>query len=383
MKIILLILLNLPLLISAQNVIKGKVIDASSNKAISDATIYVNGTTIGTTSDMEGNFTLEKAPIPCYLGVSHVEYKPSMIDFSKANITTLIIKLDIRNVQLQQISVSDINRRQTNINIFKNNFIGSDYFGQKAILLNDNNLFFTHEYQDKKTKLPSSMRITSADGPTIKHEKDGNYITHKKKISTSVKTNASLNIDMPYLGYNLQAELIDYLQEYGDGFSSQCSFLGYYFFIPYKKHLIKYDKRRKEAYYNSSLHFCRALYNKALKANGYQILEITGEGKSEKTLMIDLDSLNTYRKDNTLFITGLKDRMFTILYNCKSDGSPKDLNTHKLNPGPQSLMFFSKDTCQISSNGIISNNNILFGGSISEKKVGAMLPENYYPEEKK
>jgi hypothetical protein len=379
MRFILFLLLNLPLILSAQNNVKGKVIDFKTNKAISDATVYVNGTTIGTTTNLEGEFLLEDIPIPCYIGVSHVEYKPGMIDFTKDNISMLTIKINKRNVQLHQVKITDRNKRYKNVYAFKRDFIGIDYFGSKAKLLDDTPLFFTHKKKTKKVLFPEGMvfQENPRNESKLVYEKGKRYIQYKKNVATEVFANAPLVIDLPYLGYTIQSELVNYISEYDK--NRECSFLAYYYFTPYKKHLRKYDRRRKKAYYNSSMHFGRALYHNELKKNGYQLFETIGKGNEKRNIAVDLQTIRTYIKDNTIYIIGLQDKHFTIIYNGKRDGTPIDLNTHQLRSGPQSMIYFSSNTCKIKSNGTVSDNNILFGGSISEKKVGAILPENYFP----
>jgi len=383
MRTLLFIMLFLPFMALGQNKLEGKVIDETNGIGICNVTIYVNGTTIGTISDKEGYFILENVSLPCNIGFSHIKYEPSMIRVTNTEANNCTIILKPRNIQLKQVKISNNNRRTHNVYKFKANFLGQDYFGKQAKLLNDKDLFFTHDYKPKKIKIPKGVTFDRRPGKSFKivHEKDGDYIIKSRAINTKVKASAPLIIDLPYLGYKIQTELINYIVEFNEDHSQTCSFLGYYYFQTYELKLRKYENRRKKAYYNSSLHFCRSLYNKELKKNGYQLLEVTGEKKNNtlKTKLISIDTLNTIKENNSIKLIGLKGKHFTILYNCKSNGSPIDLNTHRLKSGPQSIIYFNSDTCKINSNGIVSDNNILFSGKISKKKVGALLPENYYP----
>lgn len=382
MKSIIFLLLLFPIAVFSQKNLEGRVID-NNNSGISNATIFINGTTIGTISDSNGYFILENVTAPCHIGVSHIKYEPNMINFKDTTYSNITIFLKARNIQLKQVKVSNRNKRANNVNSFKNNFLGYDYFGKMAILLNDNDLFFTNKYVYKETKMPKNLTLYGDIKKEIIHKNDGDYIIHKEITNKSVSAKAPLKIDLPYLGYRIHTELIDYQVNWNNNHNQMCTFLGYYFFTPYKPERRKYIIRRKKAYYNSSLHFCRSIYKNQLKNNGFQLLEVTENSrlKTRETKLINRDSLNIVFQNNVLQIIGLKGKHFTIIYNCRSNGSPKDLNTHKLNSGPQSLIYFNSDTCKINSNGIISDNSIIFGGSISEKKVGALLPENYSPNE--
>jgi hypothetical protein len=43
--------------------------------------------------------------------------------------------------------------------------------------------------------------------------------------------------------------------------------------------------------------------------------------------------------------------------------------------------MFVSDSCRFRKNGTCGDNNIVFKGKMSEKKVGNMLPDDYYPDE--
>lgn len=55
-KTILFLLIFLPQVLLAQNMLSGKIIDNDSGKAVAGANIYINNTTIGRMSNEEGFF---------------------------------------------------------------------------------------------------------------------------------------------------------------------------------------------------------------------------------------------------------------------------------------------------------------------------------------
>jgi len=59
----------------AQNVIKGTVFDKKYKEPLTGAAILVEGTTNGTTADIDGNFEIKIGPGNYTLVVSYVSYK--------------------------------------------------------------------------------------------------------------------------------------------------------------------------------------------------------------------------------------------------------------------------------------------------------------------
>jgi len=66
--ILLISLITICLFANAQNIINGKVVDVDENELIG-ANVYFTGTTLGTTTDLDGNFTLKAASFPTSLTV--------------------------------------------------------------------------------------------------------------------------------------------------------------------------------------------------------------------------------------------------------------------------------------------------------------------------
>ena len=64
---------------SHAQVIIGKVIDADNGKSIPNASVYLNGTSKGTTSNSEGNFRLNTAEKNIPLIVSSIGYQSETI----------------------------------------------------------------------------------------------------------------------------------------------------------------------------------------------------------------------------------------------------------------------------------------------------------------
>ncbi|ELR71083.1 TonB-dependent receptor [Fulvivirga imtechensis AK7] len=86
----------------AQNFITGKVIDSETQVSLPGVHITISGTTQGTTTDLQGNFTLG-VPAGNQLTFSYVGYEPETISITEKALT---IRLKQSFVQLNQVVVS-------------------------------------------------------------------------------------------------------------------------------------------------------------------------------------------------------------------------------------------------------------------------------------
>lgn len=195
---------------------------------------------------------------------------------------------------------------------------------------------------------------------------------------------APLLVDLPLLGYRLRIDLVDFTIEYANQ-QSLCNFLGYYYFQPYddgKLSAKKIEKNRELVYYNSTQHFFRSLYEKKLDQNGYRLGVLKdSQLKGIKYFNpVSIDSHVRYGADNMMQIVGLKDSTFSMIYYGKGNGAPIDLTGRKAAASSflKSEIFFLNDTCIVIKDGIAPNNNVRFGGEISEKMVGSFLPNDYF-----
>ena len=83
----------------AQSNISGKIIDGTTNETLIGATVIVQGTTNGTTSDIDGNFTLQDVTLPAtlvfsYTGYESIEMPIATAEFINLNMSTNSETLD-------------------------------------------------------------------------------------------------------------------------------------------------------------------------------------------------------------------------------------------------------------------------------------------------
>ncbi len=108
-------------------IVKGTILDNSNNSKISFASVYINGTSVGTNSDQNGYFELDitkYSSLP--LTISALGYfSVTLTDFSKEK--PIEIYLTPKTFELNEVVVSAKSTskdRKANLKLFKDQFLG-------------------------------------------------------------------------------------------------------------------------------------------------------------------------------------------------------------------------------------------------------------------
>jgi len=318
--------------ISHAQVISGTVYDNNSKAALESASVYVDGTTIGTVTDSNGQYTLElETAINAPIVVSFIGYETKYFKISEL-ITQKDIYLEESPNQLNEILIeADHWRRQRKLGIFKSEFLGKTGASTHCKIVNENDISLIY-------KPSTNTLIAFSEKPLI--------------------------IKNRYLGYTIQYNLIDFEIEFKTNaqglrytekvFSSGTSF----FSELYKKPKKKNSLNREKSFHGSRIHFMRALYQKRLSENNFSIYY--------KRLPIHPYKYFKFNSESELIkIEMMVDRL-TVVFN----------NFHQ-----SSLQFTAKsNSFYIDQNGNHSPpNGLVFGGEFGLKRVSNMLPLNYKP----
>lgn len=103
-QLILCLSLLLPFFASAQHVVTGRVVDAATKDPLAFVPFVIEGTRTGTTSDIDGKFTLTVSQLPVALRASYVGYDPATITITDGLSVTLL--LTASNTQLRAVEVA-------------------------------------------------------------------------------------------------------------------------------------------------------------------------------------------------------------------------------------------------------------------------------------
>lgn len=100
-KKLLLLLLLMPLTILAQRSVSGTVIDGSTNQPLPGVNVIVQGTTVGSSTDFDGNFTLSRVNNGDVIEFSFVGFKTKTVSFSGQSTIRVVLEEDL--AQLDEV----------------------------------------------------------------------------------------------------------------------------------------------------------------------------------------------------------------------------------------------------------------------------------------
>lgn len=212
----------------SQNSLTGKVIDSLTREPLAFVSIYFANTTLGTTTDTEGRFTLTGIPSGKYdLTASFVGYHAAQVSVAFGQNTNHSVNFALieKATQLAEVVVSpDTTNRYNNLQTFKRGFLGTTRNARTARIINQDDLDFDF---DSRTR-----------------------------VFTAFSRNPIV-VENKALGYRLIFDLYEFRIDYKT--NSQA-----FFGIPRFENLsgkIKssWERERKRAYLGSFSHFVRLL----------------------------------------------------------------------------------------------------------------------------
>jgi hypothetical protein len=225
----------------AQQSLKGRVVDAETNEAMPFVAVFVNTTTIGTSTNEKGEFTLPLNPGKYEIVVSYMGYEPIIYQVDMLQPPpSILFKLAPKEFALTEVEVKS--QRDSlwyvNLEVFKENFLGRSGIARQCKLLNPEVLIIDYNQQ---TGL------------------------------LDVKARDMLQIENPELGYRIKYLLTQFQYATYDNY---VTFLGYPSYEPMqgsKAREKRWAKNRQKAYNGSTMHFVRALRAQRLEQEGFNL----------------------------------------------------------------------------------------------------------------
>ena len=242
------------------NSITGKVVIAGTNTIIANASVFISGTSRGTVSDKDGNFTLAGIPPGSYeLIISSIGYTTLVYPFTAAQLPLqLKIELKTKATELEAVTVEPFDEETWEKwgNIFIQSFIGTSFAARQTNIKNYDKIQF--RYYRKKQLL-----VAIADEPLI--------------------------IENHALGYKIQYQLEEFQW---DQKNRTLFFLGYSLFDDMaddrKRVPRRWAENRKKAFYGSMLHFMKSLYENRLREEKFEVHRFKKERNVEKDRVRDI-----------------------------------------------------------------------------------------------
>lgn len=320
---------------SYSQIISGVIFDNKTKEPLPGASIYLDGTTLGTTSDMDGNFELDtKSSQNATLVISFVGYETQLLSLSNfKNIKNVYLKEGSN--QLREVKLGlDIWSRSKKMRIFKTEFLGKTPASSQCNIINEKDIILVYNSEE-------NTLTAYADVPIIVKNK--------------------------YLGYELSYVIVDFEIQFGtdlQGFryTNKVYYAGTTFFKELKKKTKKkIITNREKEFHGSLVHFMRSLASSQLVENKFQIFFERQQTYPYKYFEI------TYENNQTKVV--LNAPKLDILYNNidQSSMQPEVKN--------QNEFYIDKDGNHSPPT------NMLFGGIFGIKRISNMLPINYEPNE--
>ncbi len=223
----------------SQNIVKGIVEDENS-KPIAQAIVYVDGSTIKSNTNNQGEFTLDLPNGQYNLIVRADLFENFILGINSLDNKYYTIKLEPEVINLQETTVQVISKADWlyYYNTFLKLFLGSDKASQQTKIINSKDLRFRYDKQSK-------VLTATSKNPLI--------------------------ISNDYLGYDIEYDLIDFNVNYQTNYALT---LGTALFTEKKTKSSpskKWIKNREKAYLGSINHFIKSIYDNQLEENGYEV----------------------------------------------------------------------------------------------------------------
>ena len=228
----------LPATLFAQRFISGSVSDAETGAAIFGASVFIAGTTVGTTTDAAGNYRLLIPGEGSYrLTVSHVGYQSFFSEIEPGNTSTTIDVALISNV-IEEVTISArVRFRQRDINLFWRTVLGKSPSRRTIYAVNPQDVFY---FYNSETRI---LRVTSR---------------------------APLQIVNLETGYSIHLMLDHFVHDYRTTVSTwegECIFIE---LEPENdRQKAQWEENRRNIYQTSLRNFIKSLYHNTHAENGF------------------------------------------------------------------------------------------------------------------
>lgn len=343
--------------ILAQNgfTVSGKVIDSATQQPLFGASVFCQNTTQGTSTGVEGGFSLRLRPGGYDLVVTFTGYQSQTIRVTDSDpVSSLVVNLVKAEKSMEEVVIRSSNEVldgwEKYGSFFTDLFIGATPFARQCTLQNHQVLKFLYYKRSDKLKI-------LAEEPLI------------------VVNNA--------LGYILRYQLDSFVYRYPD---SQYSYRGYCFFEEMqgtRAEMKEWHKNRKMAYYGSRLHFMHSYYDRNLQEEGFLIGLLNAQDDTKfDPVRQPYDPEYYARIDSTAEVDINFPRRISVTFTKKVPEN-EYLDKFKLprSLGVQISYADLRDYITITENGYYYNQGDWINfGYWSWKNIGDMLPYDYIPD---
>lgn len=343
-------------------ILEGVVLDKNTQQSLPGATVYLDGTTISTITDEQGNFYLNTKNNNNTLVVSFMGYTTHRIENPSQYLNKKFkVLLTEQSISLDEVVIgkSPFTRKQM-MQVFKKQFLG-------------------------QSKSANSCKIENEDDIILHYDVKTNTLSATARNPLRIKNN--------HLAYEVNFDLVEFIVNYrtkslDDFYLRQSYFSGTTFYRDISKNR-KADKKRKEKFYGSAYHLMHTLANNRWKEEELSLyvdkfrvdpneyFKVTDTLGFKKVSVIKQPEVVVPKPDMTgvSFKGGNIPAKLTSTENIKK---PTYFNI-LYQKDKQSIVDFAAKDVYVDENGNYTPlYGVLFGGYLGTLKAGDMLPTDYY-----
>jgi hypothetical protein len=345
--------LKLPILIAAlvcihgnglaqnKGLISGKITETATGKPAPFINVYFANTSIGTTSNENGEFVLKNIPNGKYsLTFSGVGYKlkSSPIEILDKVITGLEISIDQEIILLREVVVQSKKKDfAMNFLTFKKYFLG-------------------------ESSNPNECSITNADAINFDYDKNNDLISATSQEPIEIINRA--------LGYKVLYTLQTFLFDRRNNLVTFNGIPRFENLEAKNKNEEKKWKRKRDRSYNGSItHFISSWYSHSTKENGFLVWKLDSDNQEQ---LINPDSLFERGSNNIINFQG---SLKVVFAKEREEVSYRNDDTSFI---PQTSILVFKKKLKIYSNGYYENSlNLVLNGYMGWEKIAELVPLEY------
>ena len=344
-------------LFGQQTILKGKISDAESKEGLPSCNIYINNTTIGTNTDLEGNFGISYfAEGEFELVVTYVGYVSQRIKIkpNPKEVVNLSISLVPSNFQLTEVQVKAKRdkRWEKQLKRFQVSFFGESEFAENCEILNPWVIDFEEDNDGLKAKADQPIKINN----------------------TSLGYNLNFDLNSFFVSKNAYkiSATVQFLEKEPNS----------------KTEMKRWLENRAIAYKKSQMYFFKSLIDNKLTENGFLVFE-DKPGSVPNAIRSNLFRLEIgksviEKKAVELFDVDSKLDLKRILINntleIHNEKLESPLKTYADTPYAVSWMQANSGEVIVNKNGMpINQADVYVSGDMNFLKVSGMLPLNYNP----
>ncbi|QCR23718.1 hypothetical protein C1N53_16110 [Pontibacter sp. SGAir0037] len=272
MKKILLLLLLLTVHVAAwaQYELKGRVVDENTNEPLGFVSIYLNTTTRGTATNEKGAFALAVPAGKYEVVVSFLGYEPIIYPIDTENLPgSVLFKLRLKENKLGMVEVKGKRDEMwyRNLEVFKESFLGTSALAGTCKLLNPEVLSIQFD-------AATSVLTVSAEVPLI--------------------------IENAGLGYKIEYLLTNFEYRAKESYISFVGYPKYELAEGGKGKQRRWVKNREASFNGSLMHFFRALQNKRLEEEGFNLRRLYRTPNPERPSEEEITAARAYLREQSL-----------------------------------------------------------------------------------